>query len=412
MFRAILGLIMQDFLDSIFLTLEPYGDVWWVAGLFVLLRTIPVLIAPIPGIVVDLFGIATFGQLKGFFLAEIGLVLGSSIAFLIGRFGRGLLARFGKLRQLEEWEKYIDPNQPVWVLAGARAVSTPVFDYISYAAGLTSMGFWRFTFATLIGTTPLMFIIYFFGKEVLEDHLALVIVLTGGALFFLAFYVWLHKKLVILRLGQDVILLDKPEGITSFDMIRKLRREGWAKKIGHAGTLDPFATGLMILARNKATKRLNEFLGLDKVYDVTIQLGQESSTGDTEGDIIKTHEVPELTKGIVEAVAHGFKGLIDLPVPKYSAIKVDGRRLYDYARNNEEVEIPIKAMKIFWIKVLYVDDEKKTIECRMKVGSGAYVRSISEEIGRRLETIAYTSKLRRIQIGPYKISWAKRKDDK
>ena len=400
---------MESFVQPILESLASYGDVWWVSVLFVFVRTIPVLIAPIPGIVVDLFGIATFGPLKGFILAEIGLVLGSSIAFLIGRFGRRLLAYLGKLEQLEEWERYINPDQPLLVLAGARAVSTPVFDYISYAAGLTSMGFWRFTWATLLGTAPIMFVIYFFGKEVLEQHLSLVMLLTGGFIFVYLIYVFLKKNLLMRKLGPDMILADKRAGITSFDVIRDLRREKWAKKVGHAGTLDPFATGLMILGRNKATKRLSEFLGMDKVYDVTIQLGKESDTGDTEGEIIKEQPVKEISKGIIEAVTHGFKGEIDLAVPKYSAIKVDGRRLYDYARNGEEVELPVKTMKVYWIKVFRVNDEKKTIECRIKVGSGTYIRSLSEEIGRRLETIAYTTKLRRVQIGDYKIGWVKKK---
>ena len=400
---------MESFIQPILESLASYGDVWWVSALFVLVRTIPVLIAPIPGIIVDLFGIATFGPLKGFILAEIGLVLGSSLAFLIGRFGRRALAYFGKLDQLEEWERHINPDQPLLVLAGARAISTPVFDYISYAAGLTTIGFWRFTLATLLGTTPIMFVIYFFGKEVLEQHLSLVLILTGGFIFAYAIYVFLKKYLLMKKLGPDMLLADKRSGITSFDVIRDLRHERWAKKVGHAGTLDPFATGLMILGRNKATKRLGEFLGMDKVYDVTIQLGKESDTGDTEGEIIKEQSVKDISKGIVEAAIHGFEGEIDLAVPKYSAIKVDGRRLYDYARSGEEVELPVKTMKVYWIKVFRVNDEKKTIECRIKVGSGTYIRSLSEEIGRRLETIAYTTKLRRVQIGDYKIGWVKKK---
>lgn len=401
---------MQSLVEPILLFLEPYGDVWWVALLFVFIRTIPVLIAPIPGIVVDLFGIATFGVWRGFILAQIGLVLGSSLAFLIGRFGREILKKLGKLEQLKTWERYVDPNQPVWVLAGARAVTTPVFDYISYAAGLTSMSFWRFTAGTFLGTLPIMFVIYFFGKEILERHLGLVAFLTGGLVLVYGIYLFVRKKICMRHLGKDMILVDKEAGITSFDVIRNIRREGWAKKVGHAGTLDPFATGLMILGRNKATKRLNDFLGLDKVYDVTIQLGKESDTGDTEGEIVREEKVKKITKGIVEAIVHGLQGDIDLAVPKYSAIKVDGRRLYDYARKGDDVEIPIKTMKIYWIKVFQVDDEKKTIECRMKVGSGTYIRSLSEEIGRRLGTIAYTTKLRRIQIGKYKVTWVKKRN--
>lgn len=400
---------MESFIESVFIFLQSYGDVWWVALLFVLLRTIPVLIAPIPGIVVDLFGIAMFGPLKGFILAEIGLVLGSSLAFLIGRFGRKILARFDKLEQLQAWERYINPNQSILLLAGARAISTPVFDYISYAAGFTSMSFWRFTLATAIGTTPIMFVIYFFGKEILERHLGLTIFVTGGSIFVYAVYVWIKKYFLIKKLGPDMILVDKKAGITSFDVIRDLRREQWAKKVGHAGTLDPFATGLMILGRNKATKRLGEFLGMDKVYDVIIQLGKESDTGDTEGEIIKEQPVQEISKGIVEAIVHGLKGDIDLAVPKYSAIKVNGRRLYDYARNDEEIELPVKTMKVYWVKVFKVDDKTKTIECRIKVGSGTYIRSLSEEIGRRLGTIAYTTDLRRVQIGGYKIGWVKKR---
>lgn len=391
--------------DFIIILLESYSDTWWVSILFVIARSIPVIIAPIPGVVVDAFGIATFGITKGFLLAEAGIVLGSAVAFGIGRFGRRFLRKTSFFKQLEEWEKQIDPNSSFWALVLARFISSPAFDYISYAAGLTTLTFKRYMAATVIGTLPIMFIIYTVGATILKNYMLKFIFATGILIILWGIYM-LAKRIYYTRsLGKDVILVDKKSGMTSYDVIRKLKRENWSKKIGHAGTLDPFATGLMIIARDKSTKKLTHFLGLPKVYKVLIKLGESTDTGDVDGEVIETKDIPEINKTLISSIVSNMKGDIDLQVPKYSAIKKNGKALYKYARNEEDVEIPIKKMHISHIKVHYVSGNEVSLTIGVK--SGTYIRSIVEEIGRKLETVAYTKELRRTSIGNYKVSWVK-----
>lgn len=391
--------------DFIVNVLESYGDVWWVSILFIIARAIPVVIAPIPGVLVDAFGIASFGWFKGFLLAEIGLVLGSAIAFGIGRFGRVILRNTAFFKQLEEWEKQIDPNGSFWALVLARFISSPAFDYISYAAGLTTLTFKRYMAATIIGTLPIMIIIYTLGTTILKGFMMQFIFLSGVLLILWGLYLLFQRLYTIHSLGKDILLVDKEGGMTSYDVIRKLKRNGWSKKIGHAGTLDPFATGLLIIARDKSTKRLTHFLGLDKKYKVTIELGKATDTGDIDGEVIETKEVPKITKTLVSAIVSKMKGDIKLQVPKYSAIKKDGKALYKYARNGEDVEIPTKTMHITYAKVHSVTENEVSLTLGVK--SGTYIRSIVEEIGRKLDTVAYTKKLRRVSIGKYKVAWAK-----
>lgn len=391
--------------DFIIVLLESYSDTWWVSILFIFLRALPVIIAPIPGVVVDAFGIATFGIFKGFLLAEAGIVLGSAVAFGIGRFGRKLLRKKAFFKQLEEWEKQIDPNSSFWTLVLARFVSSPAFDYISYAAGLTTLTFKRYMAATVIGTLPIMFIIYTVGATILKGYMLKFIFLTAVVIILWGIYVFVKRIYCTRALGKDIILVDKESGMTSYDIIRRLKRNGWGKKIGHAGTLDPFATGLMIIARNGSTKSLTHFLGLPKVYKVKVLLGEATDTGDVDGEVIERKDVPEISKTLISSIVSDMKGDIDLQVPKYSAIKKRGKALYKYARNGEEVELPIKKMHITCIKVHSLMDHE--ISMTIGVKSGTYIRSIVEEIGRKLNTVAYTKELRRTSIGKYKVAWAK-----
>jgi len=385
--------------------LELYGDTNLGSLLFIIARAIPVVIAPIPGVLVDAFGIGAFGWFKGFILAEIGIVLGSGIAFGIGRFGRKILRHTKFFKQLEEWEKQIDPNSSFWTLVLARFISSPAFDYVSYAAGLTTLTFKRYMAATAIGTLPIMFLIYTVGTTILKGYMVQFIFLSGVILIIWGMYMFVKRIIIVRSLGKDIILVDKESEMTSYDVIRRLKRNGWSKKIGHAGTLDPFATGLLIIARDKSTKRLTHFLGLDKVYIVKIFLGESTDTGDTDGVVVDKKDVPEINKTLVSSIVSGMVGDIELKVPKYSAIKKNGKALYKYARNDEEVEIPTKLMHITKSRVHSVKGNE--ISLTLGVKSGTYIRSIVEEIGRKLGTFAYTKELRRISIGKYKVAWAK-----
>lgn len=202
-----------------------------------------------------------------------------------------------------------------------------------------------------------------------------------------------------------ILLVDKPKGITSFDVIRKLRRETGIKKMGHAGTLDPLASGLLIIATEEDTKKLDQFLKLDKTYEVGIRLGEKRDTGDLEGEIIESSEVGEIDESDVKETLSSFIKVHTLPVPIYSAIKVNGRPLYWYARNNEAVEVPEKDMEVLGAEFLHIEGNE--IFVSLSVSSGTYIRSLVEAFGEMLGYPATTSYLRRTRVGEFSIADAK-----
>lgn len=213
------------------------------------------------------------------------------------------------------------------------------------------------------------------------------------------------------RTDNKIILVDKPKGISSFGVIRLLRKKYNIKKMGHAGTLDPLATGLMIIATNKETKNLTNLIGLNKVYEVEILLGKKTTTADMEGEVIEDKPISELDENKLKNVLSQITGKINLPVPAFSAIKVNGNRLYKLARENKEMpELPVKQMEIFWIKNNGVkkDGNYLILNLEMEVKSGTYIRSIAEEIGKLLEIPATIKELRRIKIGDFKIEDAEK----
>lgn len=207
----------------------------------------------------------------------------------------------------------------------------------------------------------------------------------------------------------EILLIDKPKGITSFDVIRKLRKKLGIKKMGHAGTLDPLATGLLIIGIEKGTKKLNQFLKLPKVYEVEILLGKKTTTGDQEGEILEEKPVHDLPSDRIEKVLESIQGKITLPVPVYSAIKKKGKPLYKMARRGEKVEVPEKEMEVVWVRLKdhYKEDGGYILKLEMEVGSGTYVRSIAEEIGRKLGYPAMVWELRRTKIGEFRVGDAK-----
>lgn len=209
------------------------------------------------------------------------------------------------------------------------------------------------------------------------------------------------------------MLIDKPRGITSFDVIRVLKgrygrlRVGHVRnlKIGHAGTLDPLATGLLIVGVGKGTKRLNEFLKLPKTYEAHVLLGTKTATGDMEGKILEKKEVLYVDPKLVRETIKNLVGEIILPVPVYSAKKEKGTPLYARVRRGEDIEPPKRKMKIFRLDLLGIIKREKeiTLFVEMEVGSGVYVRSIAEEIGRRLHMPATLENLRRTKIGDFNV---------
>jgi len=217
-----------------------------------------------------------------------------------------------------------------------------------------------------------------------------------------------------MKLTDDgILLIDKPAGWTSFDVVAKIRGMRRAAfnaqgvtptkrqlRIGHAGTLDPFATGLLIILLGDATKQSDEFLKQDKTYEATITLGYTSNTGDPEGEL--THVSDEMPPdAAVEAAISMFTGPITQTPPAFSAIKINGQRAYKLARKGQEVDIPARQVHIHSLEV--VDYSYPELKIRTHVSSGTYIRSLAEDIGKELGVGAYCSALRRTVISELKI---------
>lgn len=212
-------------------------------------------------------------------------------------------------------------------------------------------------------------------------------------------------------MDKNILLVDKPTGITSFDVIRILRRKLGIRKMGHAGTLDPMASGLMIIGVNEGTKKMSEFLKLPKVYIADVLLGKKTDTGDMEGRVIEEKEVADISKEKIREVIAGLVGKHSLPVPMYSAIKIGGRPLYKLARKKEKgselteeeknIIPPVKEMEVLSARLLGAEGVVFTIE--MEVSSGSYIRTLGEELGRRLGYPATLAGLRRTRIGEFLI---------
>lgn len=207
---------------------------------------------------------------------------------------------------------------------------------------------------------------------------------------------------------NSILFIDKPAGITSFGVVARVRRRlsealGKKAKVGHTGTLDPFATGLMIIVTGKECRNAMNYSKLDKEYEATITLGSTSSTGDPEGELtsVSSH-VP--THDDITAALQQFTGNITQTPPAFSAIKVNGRRAYDLARNGETVTIPPRRVTIYSLELL--DYTYPDIRIRTQVSSGTYIRSLAEDIGQVLRTGAYCRELRRTKVGQWSVTEA------
>lgn len=210
-------------------------------------------------------------------------------------------------------------------------------------------------------------------------------------------------------MSDQILLIDKPADMTSFGVVARIRRvltqqAGKKVKTGHCGTLDPFATGLLILVTGKMTRNAMEYTKLDKVYEATIRLGQTSSTGDPEGDLTEVSDKRPSRKE-VEAALVQFTGSITQRPPIFSAIKVDGQRAYKLAREGKEVEIPLRTVEVFSLEL--IDYTYPEVKIRTHVSSGTYIRTLAQDIGAALGTGAYCTQLRRTRVGTWDIADAK-----
>lgn len=214
-------------------------------------------------------------------------------------------------------------------------------------------------------------------------------------------------------MDDGIILIDKPAGMTSFGVVARIRRvlseeNGKKVKVGHTGTLDPFATGLMILVVGKECKNAEKYSKSDKTYEATIRLGQTSTTGDPEGEIIDVSNL-EPEKVDIASTLKKFTGEISQTPPIYSAIKIGGRRAYKLARAGEEIEMPKRKVIIYYLEL--IDYSYPEIKIKTRVSSGTYIRSLAEDIGTSLGTGAYCNQLRRTEIDKWKTDDAQQLSD-
>lgn len=213
--------------------------------------------------------------------------------------------------------------------------------------------------------------------------------------------------------GQDflngqVILIDKPLGWTSFQVVNKLR--GLLKtafnlkkiKVGHAGTLDPLATGLLIICTGKFTKKIESYQAMEKEYTGTFTLGATTPSYDLETDVDQTFDTSHITKDKIHAAAQSFLGRIQQQPPIFSALKKDGKRLYEYARQGQNLDIPAREIEIFEFEITHINLPQ--VHFRVVCSKGTYIRSLAHDFGRALQSGAHLSQLRRTAIGNFHVN--------
>ena len=203
---------------------------------------------------------------------------------------------------------------------------------------------------------------------------------------------------------DGIIVINKPKNCTSHDIVRKAKRI-LNEKVGHTGTLDPNATGVLPLLVGKGTQISKYIINHDKTYESVLQLGEKRDTADVEGKILETEEVPEESLQLenVEKVLKSLIGKQEQVPPIYSAIKVNGKKLYEYARKGENVEIQPRLIEIYDIELIKIDLPNRTIEFRVHCSKGTYIRTLCENIAEKLHTVGYMKELNRTQVGEFKI---------
>jgi len=203
------------------------------------------------------------------------------------------------------------------------------------------------------------------------------------------------------KMSEGIILVNKPLGITSHDVVDVVRKKLKMRRIGHAGTLDPLAQGLLIVLVGKATKLFNRFADYDKEYRAMLKLGEATETGDAEGKVIETASFEGISNDAIQAALDSFKGQIDQVPPMVSAVRMGGKRLYELARRGIEVERPARSITIHDLTIL--DIALPLVEFYVRCSKGTYVRKLAEDIGKKLGSCAHVVAIKRTGIGPFSI---------
>ncbi len=200
---------------------------------------------------------------------------------------------------------------------------------------------------------------------------------------------------------SGIVIINKEKGWTSQDVVSKVKRILQVKKAGHIGTLDPLATGVLPVLIGDATKLSKYLVEHNKTYIATIGLGQKKDTGDDEGEVIQTSEVGVLEEKTVAEVLKSFEGKQMQIPPKYSAIKINGKKLYEYARAGEEIEIPARNIEIYAMQLLQINQDEKQISFEVSCSKGTYIRVLCEDIAEKMGTCGYMKNLQRTAVNQF-----------
>lgn len=201
---------------------------------------------------------------------------------------------------------------------------------------------------------------------------------------------------------DGIIIIDKEKNVTSHDVVKKVKKL-LNDKVGHTGTLDPNATGVLPILVGQGTKVSKYLMNHDKAYEAVLKLGEKRDTADIEGNVIEKREVNKevFNKSVIEQTLKQFIGKQKQIPPMYSAIKINGKKLYEYARKGQKVEIEPRNIEIYDIHLVKVDIENKEITFQVKCSKGTYIRTLCEEIAEKLNTVGYMKELKRLQVGEF-----------
>jgi len=213
--------------------------------------------------------------------------------------------------------------------------------------------------------------------------------------------------------ASGVVVVDKPAGLTSHDVVARVRRLAGTRKVGHAGTLDPMATGVLVIGINRATRLLGHLLLTDKAYDATIRLGATTSTDDAEGEVLATAPTEGVTEDAIRAGLAAQVGDIEQVPSAVSAIKVDGKRAYERVRAGEQIELAARRVHVASIDITRIerDPDGISVDISVRCSSGTYIRAIARDLGAGLGVGGHLTALRRTAVGPFGIDAARTLDD-
>lgn len=213
--------------------------------------------------------------------------------------------------------------------------------------------------------------------------------------------------------ASGIVVVDKPAGITSHDVVARIRRLAGTRKVGHAGTLDPMATGVLVVGVNRATRLLGHLLLTDKGYQATVRLGASTTTDDAEGEVVMTRPVGDVSEEAVRAGLAAMVGEIDQVPSAVSAIKIDGKRAYERVRAGEDVKIAARRVRIEGIEIQRIEKAADYIDVDVAVqcSSGTYIRAIARDLGTGLGVGGHLTALRRTAVGPFTLGAARTLDE-